>query len=181
MYCYSRHLVHCCFIVVMCMFVWVRINAIVIVPAQDMVEALKALSAFFTDNSLRSRRNLRGDIEKRSLAINENFEDAFRDVKEVCILCSFRVRLFHFYLHFWGLSPNVVACGIIVICPWCGPGLCLVETVKWFPDIPFNNCLWTNNIIVTFQRQFWPAKIYLNRTGSWQKFVALPKQNCKWD
>jgi hypothetical protein len=48
-----------------------------------MVEALKALSTFFIDNSLRSRRNLRGDIEKRSLAINESFESAFREVKEV--------------------------------------------------------------------------------------------------
>ena len=48
-----------------------------------MVEALKALSTFFVDNSLRSRRNLRGDIEKRSLAINESFESAFREVKQV--------------------------------------------------------------------------------------------------
>ena len=47
------------------------------------MEALKALSTFFVDNSLRSRRNLRGDIEKRSLAINESFESAFREVKEV--------------------------------------------------------------------------------------------------
>lgn len=49
---------------------------------KEMVEALKALSTFFVDNSLRSRRNLRGDIEKRSLAINESFEGAFRDVKQ---------------------------------------------------------------------------------------------------
>lgn len=49
---------------------------------KEMVEALKALSTFFMDNSLRSRRNLRGDIEKRSLAINESFEGAFRDVKQ---------------------------------------------------------------------------------------------------
>lgn len=49
---------------------------------KEMVEALKALSTFFADNSLRSRRNLRGDIEKRSLAINESFESAFREVKQ---------------------------------------------------------------------------------------------------
>ncbi|PFX23787.1 conserved oligomeric Golgi complex subunit 6-like [Stylophora pistillata] len=49
---------------------------------KEMVEALNALSTFFVDNSLRSRRNLRGDIEKRSLAINESFEGAFRDVKQ---------------------------------------------------------------------------------------------------
>lgn len=40
------------------------------------------MSTFFADNSLRSRRNLRGDIEKRSLAINESFESAFREVKQ---------------------------------------------------------------------------------------------------
>ena len=51
--------------------------------SQDLVDALKALSTFFTDNSLRERRNLRGDIEKRSLYINEQFESAFREVKEV--------------------------------------------------------------------------------------------------
>lgn len=49
---------------------------------QDLVEALKALSTFFTENSLRERRNLRGDIEKRSLYVNEQFESAFREVKE---------------------------------------------------------------------------------------------------
>ncbi len=50
---------------------------------QEMLEALKALSVFFTDNSLRTRRNLRGDIEKRSLAINEEFARIFKEVKEV--------------------------------------------------------------------------------------------------
>jgi len=54
-----------------------------VVILQEMVEALKALSTFFADNSLRSRRNLRGNIEKRSLAINESFEIAFREVKQV--------------------------------------------------------------------------------------------------
>lgn len=45
------------------------------------MEALKELSTFFVDNSLQSRRNLRNQIEKRSLAINENFLSAFREVK----------------------------------------------------------------------------------------------------
>ncbi|CAB3977772.1 conserved oligomeric Golgi complex subunit 6-like, partial [Paramuricea clavata] len=49
---------------------------------KDLVDALKALSTFFTENNLRERRNLRGDIEKRSLYVNEQFESAFRDVKE---------------------------------------------------------------------------------------------------
>ncbi|MGH0124602.1 UNVERIFIED_CONTAM: hypothetical protein FKN15_056808 [Acipenser sinensis] len=47
-----------------------------------MLEALKALSVFFTENSLRTRRNLRGDIERRSLSINEEFVRIFKDVKE---------------------------------------------------------------------------------------------------
>ena len=50
---------------------------------QDMLEALKALSGFFAENSLRSRRNLRSDIEKKSLGINEEFLSAFQAVKEV--------------------------------------------------------------------------------------------------
>ncbi|XP_064413857.1 conserved oligomeric Golgi complex subunit 6 isoform X1 [Latimeria chalumnae] len=49
---------------------------------KEMLEALKALSAFFTENSLRTRRNLRGDIERRSLAINEEFVQVFKEVKE---------------------------------------------------------------------------------------------------
>lgn len=50
---------------------------------QEMLEALTALSEFFTENSLRTRRNLRGDIERRSLAINEDFARIFKEVKEV--------------------------------------------------------------------------------------------------
>uniref|UniRef100_A0A7N6FB46 Conserved oligomeric Golgi complex subunit 6 n=1 Tax=Anabas testudineus TaxID=64144 RepID=A0A7N6FB46_ANATE len=49
---------------------------------KEMLEALKALSVFFTENSLRTRRNLRGDIERRSLAINEEFARIFKEVKE---------------------------------------------------------------------------------------------------
>ncbi|XP_049582311.1 conserved oligomeric Golgi complex subunit 6 [Syngnathus scovelli] len=49
---------------------------------KEMLEALTALSAFFTENSLRTRRNLRGDIERRSLAINEDFARLFKQVKE---------------------------------------------------------------------------------------------------
>ncbi|XP_078401396.1 conserved oligomeric Golgi complex subunit 6 isoform X1 [Cetorhinus maximus] len=49
---------------------------------KDMLEALKALSVFFTENSLRTRRNLRGDIERRSLSINEEFVRVFKEVKE---------------------------------------------------------------------------------------------------
>ncbi|XP_056417957.1 conserved oligomeric Golgi complex subunit 6 [Hyla sarda] len=49
---------------------------------KEMLEALRALSSFFTENSLRSRRNLRGDIERRSLSINEEFVAIFKNVKE---------------------------------------------------------------------------------------------------
>ncbi|XP_014681366.1 PREDICTED: conserved oligomeric Golgi complex subunit 6-like [Priapulus caudatus] len=49
---------------------------------KELLEALKALSTFFTDNSLRTRRNLRSDIECKSLSINEEFAEAFGRVKE---------------------------------------------------------------------------------------------------
>ncbi|XP_054852884.1 conserved oligomeric Golgi complex subunit 6 isoform X1 [Eublepharis macularius] len=49
---------------------------------KEMLEALKALSVFFVENSLRTRRNLRGDIEHRSLTINEEFVSIFKQVKE---------------------------------------------------------------------------------------------------
>ncbi|XP_067944821.1 conserved oligomeric Golgi complex subunit 6-like [Watersipora subatra] len=49
---------------------------------KDTLEALKALSTFFTENNLRTRRNLRSDIEKRSLVINEEFLASFKSVKD---------------------------------------------------------------------------------------------------
>ncbi|KAG5315402.1 COG6 protein, partial [Pseudoatta argentina] len=48
---------------------------------KDTLEALKELSTFFTENTLNSRRNLRSKIERRSLAINEEFLASFREVK----------------------------------------------------------------------------------------------------
>ena len=36
-------------------------------------EALKELSTFFTENTLKNRRYLRGEIERRSLQINVDF------------------------------------------------------------------------------------------------------------
>lgn len=48
----------------------------------ETVEALKGLSQFFNENSLRARRNLRSDIEKRSVLINERFLHSFHLVKE---------------------------------------------------------------------------------------------------
>lgn len=46
------------------------------------MDSLKDLSTFFTDNTLDSRRNLRSQIEKRSLEINKDFLASFRVVKE---------------------------------------------------------------------------------------------------
>ncbi|XP_035727761.1 conserved oligomeric Golgi complex subunit 6-like isoform X1 [Vespa mandarinia] len=51
---------------------------------KDTLEALKELSTFFTENTLNARRNLRSKIERRSLAINEDFLSAFREVK-ICL------------------------------------------------------------------------------------------------
>ena len=68
-----------------------------------MLEALKALSTFFGENSLRTRRNLRGDIERRSLAINEEFLQTFQVVKNVCTLhcILLKLLLFHdFIVHY---------------------------------------------------------------------------------
>ena len=44
---------------------------------------MKTLSGYFTQNNIRTRRNLRSDIEKRSLVLNEEFLNAFKEVKEV--------------------------------------------------------------------------------------------------
>ncbi|XP_046652991.1 conserved oligomeric Golgi complex subunit 6-like [Daphnia pulicaria] len=49
---------------------------------KDTLEALKELSTFFSENSIRTRRNLRGEIEGRSLAINQDIFKAFHQVKE---------------------------------------------------------------------------------------------------
>ena len=38
---------------------------------RETVEALKELSTFLPENTLRARRNLRGQIERRSLAVNQ--------------------------------------------------------------------------------------------------------------
>lgn len=38
---------------------------------QEALEALSDLSNFFNENTLQTRRNLRSEVEKRSLSINE--------------------------------------------------------------------------------------------------------------
>uniref|UniRef100_A0A8W7P5C6 Conserved oligomeric Golgi complex subunit 6 n=1 Tax=Anopheles coluzzii TaxID=1518534 RepID=A0A8W7P5C6_ANOCL len=49
---------------------------------RETLDALSDLSTFFKENTLQSRRNLRSQIEKRSLEINQNFLSAFKEVKE---------------------------------------------------------------------------------------------------
>lgn len=44
-------------------------------------EALHALSTFFTENTLKNRRNLRGEIERQSLKNHKEFAQKFKDVK----------------------------------------------------------------------------------------------------
>uniref|UniRef100_A0A1A9X3N5 Conserved oligomeric Golgi complex subunit 6 n=1 Tax=Glossina brevipalpis TaxID=37001 RepID=A0A1A9X3N5_9MUSC len=48
---------------------------------KDTLEALTELSSFFGNNTLQNRRNLRSQIEKRSVLNNENFLKSFREVK----------------------------------------------------------------------------------------------------
>jgi hypothetical protein len=45
-------------------------------------EALRELSTFFGENTLKNRRQLRGEIERRSLQINSDFLDGFCHVKD---------------------------------------------------------------------------------------------------
>ena len=49
---------------------------------KDTVDALKELSSFFTENNMKTRRNLRGEIERRNLQINQDFLSAFKTIKD---------------------------------------------------------------------------------------------------
>ncbi|UJR20606.1 hypothetical protein I4U23_023731 [Adineta vaga] len=49
---------------------------------KDLIDSLKYLSSFFNENSVRTRRSLRSTIEKRSLTLNDQFEECFRVVKQ---------------------------------------------------------------------------------------------------
>lgn len=48
-----------------------------------MISSLEALSGFYEENTLKSRRHLRGDVEKRSMSINKQFLEAFEQVDQV--------------------------------------------------------------------------------------------------
>ncbi|XP_067631293.1 conserved oligomeric Golgi complex subunit 6 isoform X2 [Eurosta solidaginis] len=49
---------------------------------KDTLDALSDLSNFFTENTLQNRRNLRSEIEHRTVGISDNFLKAFRKVKD---------------------------------------------------------------------------------------------------
>eukprot|EP00048_Salpingoeca_helianthica_P017716 m.238701 g.238701 ORF g.238701 m.238701 type:complete len:648 (+) comp21943_c0_seq1:104-2047(+) len=49
-------------------------------PSEDVVEALRGLSLFFKKNTKRARTNLRGDLEKKTLTVSEEFLTAFETV-----------------------------------------------------------------------------------------------------
>lgn len=49
---------------------------------KELVEAMKSLSLFFGDNSLRNRKNLKSVIERRGLKISQEFLGEFKVLKE---------------------------------------------------------------------------------------------------
>ncbi|CAG9862080.1 unnamed protein product [Phyllotreta striolata] len=61
-----------------------RLNKIIqarIENDEETINAFKQLSTFYTENSLQARRNLRSQIEKRSLSINKQILSSFLEVK----------------------------------------------------------------------------------------------------
>ncbi|KAJ3021051.1 Golgi transport complex subunit 6 [Thoreauomyces humboldtii] len=56
-----------------------KLNKTLSISLEDghTLEALGALSEYYTENTLAARRSLRGDIERRVMATNERFLDAF--------------------------------------------------------------------------------------------------------
>lgn len=50
---------------------------------QEVVLALRGLAGLLDDNTKHSRQRLRGDIEKQSLHINQEFVAAFAPVQQV--------------------------------------------------------------------------------------------------
>lgn len=50
---------------------------------QETLEVLQDLSTYFGENTLKNRRNFRNCVEKRSLAINDEFLNEFKSIKEV--------------------------------------------------------------------------------------------------
>ena len=53
----------------------------------DVVKALNGMEGFFADNTHKARRNLRGDLERRGLEINDEFITAFKEVNDKLARC----------------------------------------------------------------------------------------------
>lgn len=64
-----------------------------------MIDALQTVSTFFGENTLHNRRNLRRDIEKRSLQINLEFLEQFKNVKEVNFNSFILIPCMFFLIH----------------------------------------------------------------------------------
>ncbi|KAJ3296955.1 Golgi transport complex subunit 6 [Borealophlyctis nickersoniae] len=62
-----------------------KLNKILNTSLEDpqIQDALETLAEFYTTNTLSSRRNLRGDIERRAMVINRQFLELFEGVNEV--------------------------------------------------------------------------------------------------
>ena len=52
---------------------------------KELVEAMKSLSMFFGENSLRNRKNLKSVIERRGLNISQEFLADFKVLVYMCI------------------------------------------------------------------------------------------------
>lgn len=57
---------------------------------RETLDALADLSQFYTENTLQSRRNLRSQIERRSLAINE---------VRFCLFCARSAYFLPFFIY----------------------------------------------------------------------------------
>jgi hypothetical protein len=53
---------------------------------EDFVKSLRDLSSFYAKNSIVNRRNLRGEIERRGLEVNQEFLQLIQGVQKVCTM-----------------------------------------------------------------------------------------------
>ena len=60
-------------------------------------------SLYLQDNNLKTRRNLRGQIERRSLEINTDFLSAFKG----CVVVHFKLIESHFWVRSGKLKTKI--------------------------------------------------------------------------
>jgi len=73
-----------------------KVSKLLTNPVEDVKTkaALEALSEVYQDNTETARRNLRGNIEKRSIDMNKKLLQVFEKVTEVCVpLKCFKILL----------------------------------------------------------------------------------------